>query len=288
MQQLAQISMFFANASITRHIPDEFWYESLEPQLEEQLTVFVKYKDQIDRKKFMSDFIKSCVSFGIRNIDSPLFKAKVESVVIGMVEELDAQTIENLIFYLQNAGEIRNGPLVKKIMQHIEAKEWVTQDKIHDIIILVNLLNEHRSIYQPESLWDQIEAMAILQCFEEQGRQSGVPEETLHEIMCLYAFEFSRSQNEFSEFYSRFLRFMGENEQILQQSLSLNGIANASIAYASLGLTSDDYASFWESVRTGAESSLLHDREPLESSKPIEMILGALTLVDGQEMMDQK
>ena len=47
-------------------------------------------------------------------------------------------------------------------MQHIEAKEWVTQDKIHDIIILVNLLNEHRSIYQPENLWDQIEAMAIL------------------------------------------------------------------------------------------------------------------------------
>ena len=115
----------------------------------------------------MSDFIKACVSFGIRNIDSPLFKAKVESVVIAIVEELDAQTTENLIFYLQNAGEIRNGPLVKKIMQHIEAKEWVTQDKIHDIIILVNLLNEHRSIYQPESLWDQIEAMAILQCFEE-------------------------------------------------------------------------------------------------------------------------
>ena len=106
--------------------------------------------------------------------------------------------------------------------------------------------------------------------------------------MCLYAFEFSRSQNEFSEFYSRFLRFMGENEQILQQSLSLNGIANASIAYASLGLTNDDYASFWDSVRTGAESSLLHDREPLESSKPIEMILGALTLVDSQEMVDEK
>ena len=104
--------------------------------------------------------------------------------------------------------------------------------------------------------------------------------------MCLYAFEFSRSQNEFSEFYSRFLRFMGKNEQILQQSLSLNGISNASIAYASLGLTSDDYTSFWESVRTGAESSLLNDREPLESSKPIEMILGALTHVDGQEMMD--
>ena len=38
----------------------------------------------------MSDFIKACVSFGIRNIDSPLFKAKVESVVIVMIEELDS------------------------------------------------------------------------------------------------------------------------------------------------------------------------------------------------------
>ena len=65
----------------------------------------------------------------------------------------------------------------------------------------------------------------------------------------------------------------------------MTGIANASIAYASLGLTTDDYSTFWDSVRKGAEQQLLHDKQPLESSKPIEMILGALTVVDG---MDQE
>ena len=37
--------MFFANARITRFIPDEFWTESLEPVMEEQLDTFVRYRD---------------------------------------------------------------------------------------------------------------------------------------------------------------------------------------------------------------------------------------------------
>lgn len=92
----------------------------------------------------MSDFIKSCVSFGVRQIDSPLFKAKVEHVTMSMVKDLDAQATENLIFFLQNSGEIRNGPLVQRLMKHIEDKEWVLDGEIHDVMILVNLLNEHR------------------------------------------------------------------------------------------------------------------------------------------------
>ena len=95
-----------------------------------------------------------CVSFGIRDIDSPLFKAKVENVVMAMVKHLNAQTTENLLFYLQNSGEIRSGPLVKRVLEHIEEKEWVTEGEIQDVVILVNLLNEHRSYYTPEKLWD--------------------------------------------------------------------------------------------------------------------------------------
>ena len=48
----------------------------------------------------MSDFIKACVSFGIRDIDAPLFKAKVEQVVISQLDALDAQTTANMIFFL--------------------------------------------------------------------------------------------------------------------------------------------------------------------------------------------
>ena len=90
LQQLGQLSMFFANDRITQHVPDEFWYETLEPELEEQLDTFMRFKNKINRSKFMSDFIKACVSFGIRDIDAPLFKAKVEQVVISQLDALDA------------------------------------------------------------------------------------------------------------------------------------------------------------------------------------------------------
>lgn len=50
----------------------------------------MRFKNKINRSKFMSDFIKACVSFGIRDIDAPLFKAKVEQVVISQLDALDA------------------------------------------------------------------------------------------------------------------------------------------------------------------------------------------------------
>ena len=82
--------MFFSNDKVTRFIPDEFWYSTLEPELEDHLDTFIRFKDKINRSSFMTDFIKSCVSFGIRNIDSPLFKAKVEHVTMSQIHELDA------------------------------------------------------------------------------------------------------------------------------------------------------------------------------------------------------
>ena len=112
LQQLAQLSMFFANERVTQFVPDEFWYETLEPQLEDQLDTFVKFRDQIDRRRFLSDFARACVSFGIRGLDAPLFKSKVEHVIASMVENLDAQTTNNLLFFFQHENEIRNSTLV--------------------------------------------------------------------------------------------------------------------------------------------------------------------------------
>jgi hypothetical protein len=44
---------------------------------------------------------------------------------------------------------------------------------------------------------------------------------------------------------------MAQNKEILSQSLSLAGIANASIAYASFGMTTEDDRELWNSVRKG-------------------------------------
>lgn len=196
------------------------------------------------------------------------------------VHELDAQSTENLLFFLQNAGQIRNGPLVARIMKNIEEKEWVLNGEILDIMILVNLLNEHKKFFQPEKLWNQIEKVACQQCFS-QDSKNRAPTQSLREIACLYAFEFSRSHGEFNEFYKRYFRYMEENKSMLAEDLSLMAIAHAAIAYASFGMTTSDHAELWRLVRKGTAKQLLQNKEPLPSAMPIEMILGALTVVDG-------
>ena len=156
LQQIALISMFFSREDVTQHVPDVFWTLTLEPALEDRLDRFIKFKDQTDRGKFLSNFIKACASFGKRQIETPLFKSKVEHVVHEMVDDLDCQTTENLLIFLQNAGEIQNGPLVKKLVEHIEENEWVLEGQIENdvVMILVNLLRQHASYFRPERLWD--------------------------------------------------------------------------------------------------------------------------------------
>ena len=102
--QLAQISNFMSSPEVTQAIPDEFWTENLEPMLEEHLGNFVKFKDQLDRKIYLSDFIKSLVGFGIREISTPLFLAKVERVIQPHVSELDHKALENLLFFVMRTG----------------------------------------------------------------------------------------------------------------------------------------------------------------------------------------
>ena len=84
-----------------------------------------------------------------------------------------------------------------------------------------------------------------------------MPAKTLREITCLYAFEFSRSQGEFSEFYKRFFNYIEENKSMLAEDLPLMAIAHTAIAYASFGMTTSDHADFWELVRKGAAKQLL-------------------------------
>jgi hypothetical protein len=106
--QLAQISNFMSSPEVTQAVPDEFWTESLEPALEEHLGNFVKFKDQLDRPSYLADFIKSLVGFGVRELSTPLFLAKVERVIQPHVNELDNKSVENLLFFVMRAGTSPN------------------------------------------------------------------------------------------------------------------------------------------------------------------------------------
>ena len=50
-------------------------------------------------------------------------------------------------------------------MDHIQEKEWVLNGELQDLRLIVALLNEHRNLYQPATLWEQIEKAAIEQSF---------------------------------------------------------------------------------------------------------------------------
>ena len=146
------------------------------------------------------------------------------------------------------------------------------------------LLNEHRNLYQPATLWEQIEKAAIEQSFSPSSaaQDRGAPPEAHRaEVACIYAFEFSRSQNEFSDFYRQFFAYMQERPHLLESQLSLTAIANASIAFASFGMTTpEDAQTVWDRVRKGTCTQLVESGEPLTSTQPIEMILGTLSVVD--------
>ena len=81
---------------------------------------------------------------------------------------------------------------------------------------------------------------------------------------------------------------MAKNPHLLEQNLSLTAIANASIAYASFGMTTpEDAETVWTRVRLGTCNQLVDSGEPLTSTQPIEMILGALSVVDGSIETDR-
>ena len=82
---------------------------------------------------------------------------------------------------------------------------------------------------------------------------------------------------------------MAENKDLLDQGgLSIKGIANASIAYATFGMTTDDNKEVWDAVRRGTTRQLLTDKTPITTTQPIEMILGTLTIVDGTSTAERQ
>ena len=128
LQQVGQISMFFARDGVTQYIPDEYWYETLERQLDQHLQTFVRFRDQLDRGKFLSDLIKACVSFGLREIDTSLFKSKLENVVMSFIPELDVATVT-----VSGAGDpddiLRNGHHFRDNRSFLKAEKVILKLK---------------------------------------------------------------------------------------------------------------------------------------------------------------
>ena len=86
---------------------------------------------------------------------------------------MDAKTVENLLFFLDRTkatkGVSRNQELIGRIATQIEKKEWLVTGEFKDLFMLINILNNNKTNFKSEKLWEQIEAVVCHQCFSEQS-----------------------------------------------------------------------------------------------------------------------
>lgn len=54
----------------SKHIPDVYWTDCLEPALEDSIKEFNLHKDHVAKDAYIEDFTKCLVSFGIRQVGS--------------------------------------------------------------------------------------------------------------------------------------------------------------------------------------------------------------------------
>jgi hypothetical protein len=224
--QLAQIANLMCAPQVSPSVPDEFWTNSLEPVLDEHLANFVKYSDQLDRPTYLADFVKCLVGFGVREISTPLFLAKVERVIMPHISELDSKTLEGLLFFLMRAGtrptpagaSTRNVEILEEIMRVIGDREMLLRGEVNDHFAIMQVLNQNAKNINSDlanKLFDHLDQVVSAQCFGKDSlrllEQDGLPKEALFEIASLYAFEFSRSQGEFDRFFKPFFSFLEAN-----------------------------------------------------------------------------
>lgn len=48
-----------------------------------------------------------------------------------------------------------------KVLENIAKNEWVVRGDIQDIMMLMHIMNEHRTLFNNETLWKHIEAVAV-------------------------------------------------------------------------------------------------------------------------------
>jgi len=248
----------------------------METALDEGLQNFIKYKEQLDKGAYLSDLIKCLVSFGIREIATPLFVAKVEQTIHGEVSDLDSKSTENLLFFLDRTGPTRNIEMLSTILKHIEDKNWIQSGEIRDHFQIIKLLNTYSKVLDGRRIFKQLETVICEQCFSPEAQQM-IPNETLAEIVSLYAFEFSRNplggSSSFEAFYANFFNYLDQNHAVLANSMSLTGLAHVSIALVSFTRVTD--VAQWIAIREGAVRQLNNKARPLISAEPIQMLLGS-------------
>jgi hypothetical protein len=70
--------MFLTTPHASPYVPDEFWNNSLEKALIEAMDNFKKYEGKINKSVYLDDFVRTLVSFGLRELGSKSFIQKIE------------------------------------------------------------------------------------------------------------------------------------------------------------------------------------------------------------------
>jgi hypothetical protein len=123
--------MFMCSTIVSPYIPDEFWTGALEKALSDAIENFKKYEARINKEVYLDDFIRTLVSFGMRQISSRNFKTKVEDFLQPHVSSFGPKMSENMIFYLSRV-ESTNVSLLAQVIKRIEDNRFVEKGLFKD------------------------------------------------------------------------------------------------------------------------------------------------------------
>lgn len=112
---------------------------------------FKKYEGRINTEVYLDDFLRTLVSFGIRQVGSNQFIKKVEDFLEPNVQFLGPKMCENLLFFLSRLNS-KNIDLLSKVIRHIEQNKFIESGAMKDHVMLMNVINQNKiSVVE---LWD--------------------------------------------------------------------------------------------------------------------------------------
>jgi len=88
---------------ISRHVPDDFWTDCVEPSLYDSLDEFEEHKELIAKESFLNDYFSCLVSFGIRQIASKKLVEKTVKLAKRNMDSMGPRSCESFLFFINNS-----------------------------------------------------------------------------------------------------------------------------------------------------------------------------------------
>ena len=216
----------------------------------------------------MFDLSKCLVTSAIHKVNSSIFVGVVEHTLRNDVEDFDAQTAQNLLFFLSRASQNHTSHFIASILKHIETENWLRDGKIYDHVLLSDLILENRQVIadKDSTLLEQLETAACQRLF------SGEQIVSL-DILALYAYKFAQmSEYAFPKFFQAYFDYLIASRGQLK-GLSIEALSNVAVSLVTHRMTDARHVDLWRDIRDATAHYITDTENKIDSAMQIQMLL---------------